>query len=47
MGVQDVDMLKIKDRIKNNISPFAVGLFDVVTEEQEGKSLIKIIGLPI
>lgn len=36
-------MLKIKDRIKNNISPSAMGLFDVVTENKEGKELIKII----
>ena len=44
-GVSDTDgdMLKIKDRIKNNISPSAMGLFDVVTENREGKELIKII----
>tara|TARA_R110000868_G_scaffold346999_1_gene608109 strand:+ start:11061 stop:11324 length:264 start_codon:yes stop_codon:yes gene_type:complete len=28
----DVNMLKIKDRIKNNISPSAMGLFDVVSK---------------
>ncbi len=39
----DSDMLKIKDRIKHNISPSAMGLFDVVSEEKEGKTLIKII----
>jgi predicted HTH transcriptional regulator len=39
----DADMLKIKDRIKNNISPSAMGLFDVVSEEKEGKTIIKII----
>ena len=39
----DNDMLKIKDRIKNNISPSAMGLFDVVTEEKAGKTIIKII----
>ncbi|MDY0217391.1 MAG: putative DNA binding domain-containing protein [Bacteroidales bacterium] len=45
LGVSDIDgdMLKIKDRIKNNISPSAMGLFDVVTENKEGKELIKII----
>ena len=45
MGVSDIDsdMLKIKDRIKNNISPSAMGLFDVVAETKEGKKLIKII----
>lgn len=40
---QDTDMLKIKDRIKYNISPSAMGLFDVVAEEIDGKSIIKII----
>lgn len=39
----DGDMLKIKDRIKNNISPSAMGLFDVVSEEKDGKIIIKII----
>lgn len=45
LGVADLDgdMLKIKDRIKNNISPSAMGLFDVVAEEENGKNLIKII----
>ncbi len=45
VGVTDVDgdMLKVKDRIKNNISPSAMGLFDVVVEENEGKEIIKII----
>ncbi|MBN2729330.1 MAG: putative DNA binding domain-containing protein [Bacteroidales bacterium] len=45
LGVSDIDgdMLKIKDRIKNNISPSAMGLFDVVAETLEGKGLIKII----
>jgi ATP-dependent DNA helicase RecG len=45
MGVSDIDsdMLKIKDRIKNNISPSAMGLFDVVAETKGGKELIKII----
>ncbi|MFD1553699.1 transcriptional regulator [Putridiphycobacter roseus] len=45
VGVEDVDgdMLKIKDRIKHNISPSAMGLFDVVAEEKEGKALLKIV----
>lgn len=45
LGVSDIDgdMLKIKDRIKNNISPSAMGLFDVVVEVKESKELIKII----
>jgi len=43
VGVSDADgdALKIKDRIKNNISPSAMGLFDVVVEEREGKKLSK------
>ena len=46
VGVADVDgdMLKVKDRIKNNISPSAMGLFDVMEEEQPaGVHCIKII----
>ncbi len=44
-GVSDIDgdMLKIKDRIKNNISPSAMGLFDIVAENREGNEIIKII----
>lgn len=45
VGVSDADgdMLKIKDRLKNNILPSCMGLFDVVHEEREGKDGIKII----
>jgi hypothetical protein len=45
IGVDDLDddMLKVKDRIKNNIAPSAMGLFDVVSELQSGKPLIKVI----
>lgn len=39
----DGDALKIKDRMKNNISPSAMGLFDVVIEERESKEVIKVI----
>lgn len=39
----DSDMLKVKDRIKNNISPSAMGLFDVVAENRNEKDIIKII----
>lgn len=44
VGVADVDsdMLKIKDRIKHNISPSAMGLFTVESEEQQGENIIKI-----
>ena len=45
LGVTDIDsdMLKIKDRIKNNISPSAMGLFDIIAEARDGKDLIKVI----
>lgn len=39
----DSDQLKIKDRLKNNIKPSALGLFDIVSEERDGKGIIKII----
>ncbi|MDE6011349.1 MAG: putative DNA binding domain-containing protein [Prevotella sp.] len=44
IGVDDADgcMLKLKDRIKHNISPSAMGLFDIVEEKREGHSIIKI-----
>lgn len=34
VGVSDIDsdLLKIKDRLKNNIMPSCMGLFDVSTE---------------
>jgi predicted HTH transcriptional regulator len=43
-GVSDVDgdMLKIKDRLKNNILPSCLGLFDVAAVEKDGKNIIKI-----
>lgn len=42
---RDIDLLQrtIKDRIKDNISPSALGLFDVVVEELENKKYIKVI----
>lgn len=39
----DGDQLKIKDRLKNNIRPSALGLFDIVSEERSGKEILKII----
>lgn len=39
----DSDQLKIKDRLKNNIRPSALGLFDIVSEERDGKDILKII----
>ena len=43
-GVEDVDsdMLKIKDRLKNNIQPSCLGLFDVRAERRGDKSLIRV-----
>ncbi|WP_415830581.1 RNA-binding domain-containing protein, partial [Gillisia limnaea] len=45
VGVKDADgdQLKIKDRLKNNIRPSALGLFDIVSEEREGLEILKII----
>jgi len=43
-GVQDSDgdILKIKNRIKTNVLPSAMGLFDFSTELIEGKHVIKL-----
>ena len=45
IGVEDVDsdMLKIIDRLKNNILPSCLGLFDIRAEKREEKDLIKVI----
>ena len=44
VGVKDIDgcMLRLKDRIKHNISPSAMGLFDIAEEQKDGCSIIKI-----
>ena len=44
VGVSDIDsdMLKIKDRLKNNIMPSCMGLFDVSVEGVDSKNVIKI-----
>lgn len=44
VGVADVDdtMLRIKDRLKTNIHPSCMGLFDISVVEQEGKQLVKV-----
>lgn len=44
VGVDDVDtcMLRLKDRIKNNISPSVMGLFDISEEERNGCPIVKI-----
>jgi ATP-dependent DNA helicase RecG len=45
IGIDDIDatQLKIKDRIKNNINPSTMGLFEVITEARDGKYIIKIV----
>ncbi|MCL1974721.1 MAG: putative DNA binding domain-containing protein [Firmicutes bacterium] len=45
VGVLDTDgeQLKIVDRIRNNISPQTLGLFDVVQSQINGKNVIRII----
>lgn len=45
VGIEHIDQvqLKIKDRIKNNISPSCMGLFDVVEETHDNISIIKVI----
>ena len=45
VGIDDVDLiqLQIKDRIKNNIQPSTLGLFDVIVETIEEKQVIKIV----
>ena len=44
VGISDVDdcMLRLKDRIKHNISPSAMGLFDIAEEQKDGHSIIKV-----
>jgi predicted HTH transcriptional regulator len=45
LGVPDIDLVQrqIIDRIKNNISPPALGLFDVAVEKIDSIAVIKII----
>ena len=45
VGVENADdcILKIKDRIKHNVSPSAMGLFDMSVEKIDGKDVVKII----
>ena len=44
-GVSECDALQlvIKDRLKNNIQPSCLGLFDVIHETRDGKDIIKLI----
>ena len=43
-GVQNCDavQLKIKDRLKNNIQPSVMGLFDIIQQVKDTKNIIKI-----
>ena len=45
VGVENIDLiqLQIKDRIKNNIQPSTLGLFDVTVETIENKEVVKVI----
>lgn len=42
---KDIDkiQLEIKDKIKNNISPSPIGLFEIIAKKIEGKNIIHII----
>ena len=44
-GLESVDeiQLKIKDRLKHNIQPSCLGLFDVLAEKRDWKNILKII----
>jgi len=43
-GLENVDavQLKVKDRIRNNIRPSTMGLFDVMVESRDNQDIIKI-----
>ena len=45
VGIEDVDLtqLQVKDRIKNNIQPSTLGLFDVIVETIDDKEVIKVV----
>lgn len=45
VGVEDIDriQLQIKDRIKNNIQPSTLGLFDVIVEKIEEKNVVRVV----
>lgn len=45
VGVENTDLtqLQIKDRIKNNVQPSTLGLFDVTVETIDNKEVIKVI----
>ena len=45
VGVSDVDdsMLRLKDRIKHNISPSAMGLFDIARSKRMDAALSRLL----
>ena len=45
VGVSDADALqkKVAERIRDNLLPSALGLYDVTSEEIDGKTVIKVI----
>ena len=45
VGLNDVDLAQrqISDRIKNNVQPQTLGLFDIIIEEIEGIEVVKIV----
>ena len=45
VGCENPDevQLKIKDKLKHNISPSCLGLFEVILEKKENKNIVKII----
>ena len=45
VGIQEADQtqLLLKDRLKNNILPSCIGLFDIISENADGKSILKIM----
>ena len=47
VGVASADalQLELKDRLKNNIVPSCMGLFDILVEKREEKDIIKVIVL--
>jgi predicted HTH transcriptional regulator len=44
VGVSNPDkaQLQIKDRLRDNVRPSILGLFDILTEERDGKTIIVI-----
>ena len=45
VGVEDADLLqkKVAERIRDNILPSALGLYDVTSQETYGKTIIKVV----